>query len=53
MVDATTILKNAAGVSVAGIAMANDINPNQLQRWIRECRADGGRAAHPLKTHIG
>lgn len=28
------------GVSVAGIAMANDINPNQLQRWIRECRAD-------------
>ena len=29
------------GVSVAGIAMANDINPNQLQRWIRECRADG------------
>ena len=28
------------GVSVAGVAMANDINPNQLQRWIRECRAD-------------
>jgi transposase-like protein len=27
-------------MSVAGIAMANDINPNQLQRWIRECRAD-------------
>ena len=28
------------GVSVAGIAMANGINPNQLQRWIRECRAN-------------
>ena len=27
------------GVSVAGIAMANGINPNQLQRWIRQCRA--------------
>ncbi len=30
------------GVSVAAVAMANDINPNQLQRWIRECRAEGG-----------
>ena len=29
------------GMSVAGIAMANGINPNQLRRWIRQCRADG------------
>ena len=29
------------GVSVAGIAMANGINPNQLRCWIRQCRAEG------------
>ena len=29
------------GVSVAGIAMANGINPNQLRRWIRQYRAEG------------
>ena len=39
------------GVSVAGIAMANDINPNQLQRWIRERRAnDTGLAVRNSPT---
>ena len=32
------------GISVAGIAIANDINPNQLQRWIRQSRAVGHAA---------
>ncbi len=37
------------GVSVAGIAMANGINPNQLQRWIREHRSSNHDLALPYE----
>ncbi len=37
------------GVSVAGIAMANGINTNLLQRWIRQHRAEID--ALPVRAH--
>ncbi len=36
------------GASVAGIAMANGINPNQLQRWIRQFRRESNM---PVQTN--
>ena len=38
------------GVSVAGIALANGVNANQVRRWMRERGVESPRRRQPIPT---
>jgi transposase len=40
------------GTSVAGVALAHRINANLVQKWRRQARGDGGRAAGVDATFV-